>query len=255
MKIKITSALLLILFVYFTACRPDDSKTETIEPTSEWNYINTDWQNEGYMDCGEKIQSPININTNTTVKANIETILFQYNTISMSNKNTGHTVLVTLNPNSTSRIMIRGITFKLIQFHFHRKSEHTINGTFYPMELHLVHQDTVTQNITVLGFLIREGTENPFIKRIFDYIPAIRNEHTTVPISINISDIIPSNTNYYTYTGSLTTPPCTQGIQWIIFKETMEASTQQINTLQKLFPHGNARPLQLLNNRIILEKL
>ena len=196
MTIRHPPVLLPIILASLIACKTKEE--ETISPFSEWNYENTDWKKQGYTECGEKIQSPIDINTSLSVKANIENIFFQYNIFTMSPINRGHTIQVTLKT-SSSLIMLRGITFTLIQ--------------------------------------------------------SIKNQETPVSISINIADIIPQNTNYYTYTGSLTTPPCTQGVQWIIFKEPMNISTQQVNIFEKIFPHGNARPLQLLHNRIILEKI
>jgi len=216
-----------------------------------WEYESPDWQHEGYSDCAGKVQSPINIETSKTIKADLPSIAFSYANFNMKIIDNGHTIQV--NGDNASSISLNGNSFIFKQFHFHRYSEHQVNGVASQMEMHLVHSDAATGNITVLGVLLEEGAENPALAKVWANIPTTKKTEVTTSISLSLSDLLPANKDYYTYTGSLTTPPCSQGLQWILFKESMKLSTAQIASFEAIYI-DNARPIQPVNNRPVLEK-
>ncbi|MFN0200735.1 MAG: carbonic anhydrase [Bacteroidia bacterium] len=226
---------------------------EFVKPADiHWEYENPNWQSEGYGDCAGKVQTPIDINTSKTVKADLGDVSFNYSDFAMKIIDNGHTIQVNNSGNST--ITLNGATFAFKQFHFHHHSEHQINGQKSDMELHLVHADDATGNITVLGIMLEEGAENPFITKVWANIPTTKKAEVTTSVTLNLSDILPTDKKYYTYTGSLTTPPCSQGLQWILFKEPVQISKAQAEAFAALY-EDNARPIQPLNNRLVLEKM
>lgn len=192
------------------------------------------------------------MDTAKTIKAILGDITFDYQDFNMKIIDNGHTIQV--NGDGSSKISLNGSTFTFKQFHFHRHSEHTINGKASEMELHLVHIDDATGNITVLGIMLEEDADNPFIEKVWANIPTTQKSEVTTTVSLNLSDILPADKKYYTYTGSLTTPPCSQGLQWILFKEPVKISHAQAVAFEKIY-EDNARPTQPLNNRLVLEKI
>lgn len=243
----------LVLFVSSFTLYECKKSGEFLKPTSiHWEYEHPEWQNEGFGDCAGKVQTPININTANTIKSTLGDVAFDYKAFPMKIIDNGHTIQV--NGDNASSITLNGQRFTFKQFHFHHHSEHTIDGKASDMELHLVHLDEASGNITVLGIMLKVGTEHPLVGKIWANIPKTKEEEVTTAVSLNLSDILPSNKRYYTYTGSLTTPPCTQGLQWILFKEPVQISQQQADAFKAIY-ENNARPIQALNNRLVLEKL
>src|SRR5687768_2400986 len=153
-----------------------------------------------------------------------------------------------------SRITLLGQEFELLQFHVHGPSEHTLNGKAYDMELHLVHATPdAAQRLAVLGVRVSEGPENPVFSRFWGQIPE-KEAIVKTKIEVNAQDLLPKNRSYFFYEGSLTTPPCTQGVRWVMFREPITASKAQIQRVKDLF-HGNARPVQPIKDRFIKEEL
>ena len=150
-------------------------------------------------------------------------------------------------------IKVNGIHYTFKQFHFHHESEHSINGEKTPMELHLVHEDLQTGNLAVIGIFLKPGSKHAQFEQILDNLPAQQKKALETKESINLQDWLPASKNYYTYVGSLTTPPCLQGIQWFLLKEPVSVSEEQINIFAKKYKN-NARPIQLLNGRVVFEK-
>lgn len=151
-------------------------------------------------------------------------------------------------PNNT--FTFNGELYNLLQFHFHRPSEHLLNGQEFPLELHLVHQNTEGE-LLVIGRFMEEGNFNPLLDQIFSNLP----ENGEPPVSINnfdLSALLPSSLDSFQYEGSLTTFPFTEGVQWIVLNEVLEVSSSQIADFQALFPVENARDTQPLNDRIVL---
>ena len=192
--------------------------------------------------CAEgKAQSPINIVSDQTTKLNSDYSLTLNASVNTSAKviDNGHSIKVT--PKEGGTITFNGETFKLLQFHFHGKSEHTVDGKRYDMVAHLVHQNPKTEQLAVVAVLFGEGKSNSLLNTI---INGVEKE-----IKINPADLLPEDTqHYFHYVGSLTTPPCSENIQWYVLKQPASASKDQIDAFRKYYV-DNERPVQALNNR------
>ncbi|MEP7284179.1 MAG: carbonic anhydrase family protein [Chloroflexota bacterium] len=220
----------------------------------EWTYEgDTGPQHWGDLDpkfavCAQgRAQSPIDIAAPQGV--NLADVAINYQPTALNVVNTGETIKI--NYDAGSSIVYNEITYNLVQFHFHHPSEHTIKGKAFDLELHLVHQNAAG-NLAVIGVLITKGkTDNPAFAPIFDNLPAQAGS-TAVAVKLNAADLLPKDRRYYTYLGSLTTPPCTQGVRWLLLTTPIELSEKQIQTFSTIF-HLNARPVQALNNRDVLQ--
>jgi len=200
--------------------------------------------------CGEgRAQSPIDIHD--AQSANLADIAFDYAEVPLAIFNNGHTIQV--NYAEGSSITYNENTYALAQFHFHHPSEHTIGGQPAAMEIHFVHKDAAG-NLAVVGVMLVEGAaDNAAYAPIFDNLPAEQSDPAASPAeSINAADLLPAEALYFTYTGSLTTPPCSQGVRWLVLTEPIELSAAQIEAFAAIF-EGNARPVQPLNERDLLE--
>ena len=161
----------------------------------------------------------------------------------------GHTIQVTYDEGST--LTVGGIEYHLRQFHFHAPSEHTVDGQHYPIELHLVHQSE-TGGLVVLGVFLEEGEPNPVIGALIEGLPAAAGEESHFEhVAIDVDAFIPSIDEYYRYEGSLTTPPCSEGVRWAVFTEPLAASAEQIAALDAAMPENN-RPVQPLGAREVV---
>jgi len=243
---------LVIATLFMQSCDLIDNEDDAEPEETEWSYEDTDWTKLGYSECGGKVESPINIETNSTVKAQLAPLVFDYAAVPATIVNTGHTIQA--NVKRKNFFSVNGAKFQLMQFHFHHLSEHKVNGTAYDMELHLVNQDSVTGNLAVVGVFLKQGAANAELAKFFNNLPATKNQEMVVNDNINLLNLMPANKKYYTYTGSLTTPPCTQGVNWVILKTPIEISADQISAFAKLYAN-DARPVQPLNNRRVLESL
>jgi carbonic anhydrase len=199
-----------------------------------------------YASCKDgREQSPIDlVNKDEVDIADIE--LAEETLSPLALVNNGHTIQV--NATSTGGMTIDGKTYKLAQFHFHAPSEHTFDGLYAPLELHLVHKSD-DGNLAVLGILIKEGAENAALAPVFANIPAEKTEEPVeVEGSLDVMALFPENKTTYRYNGSLTTPPCTEGVLWNVFVDTIEASREQIRAYTVVYS-DTARQVQPLNER------
>ena len=164
----------------------------------------------------------------------IENIEIQYEPASFSLVNNGHTVQANATELSNG-IIVEGQEYQLVQFHFHTPSEHQFNGQHYDMELHLVHQD-INGKLAVLGVMIQEGKENENLASVWGDLPKEETENE-IPINepINLQNLLPEDQSSFHYNGSLTTPPCTEEVKWIVFKQPIEMSKEQIQAFQEIF--------------------
>lgn len=200
-----------------------------------------------YGACAGSNQSPINLTG--FIDAKLEPIVFNYDAGSAEILNNGHTVQVNTLPGST--ISVDGIQFELKQFHFHVPSENLIHGKSYPMEGHLVHADK-NGNLAVVAVMVTEGKASKALAKAWAQMP---KEGETHALSSDISplDILPSNRDYYRFNGSLTTPPCSEGVRWLVMKQPISASKAQIKQFLQVMHHHNNRPVQAVNARPVLE--
>jgi carbonic anhydrase len=153
-------------------------------------------------------------------------------------------------PAGAASITLSGTKYTLQQFHWHTPSEHQINGRRSPMEMHLVH-GAADGSLLVIGVFIEQGRANGVLAPIFDALPETDGE--TRPIAgIRIDQLLPDDVSSYRYTGSLTTPPFTEGVRWIVLAHPITLSKQQINAFRDLFHEGNSREVQSLNGRKVL---
>lgn len=192
----------------------------------------------------ERFQSPINIDTSYCIKMLDDgTLTFDYDDTAVGAIDNGQTIFVKIN----GSCILNGRQFTLRQFHFHFKSEHTINDSHSDMEIHFVH---VSQSgrIAVIGILFELGKRNSTLDNILSSIDTIE------PIAITLSDLFPNNKSYYHYNGSLTTPPLEENVEWYIFKEKMSLSLDQLNHFHTYY-RNNHRSIQPLCDRPILEHI
>ncbi len=218
---------------------------------ADWNYDQPEqWStlNQKYSACNGLNQSPINIER--TVKAELEPLKFSYNTMIHAIENKGHTVQVDFARGG--ELQLDGETFVLKQFHLHSPSENLIKGKSYPLEIHFVHANAQGE-LAVVAMMFEQGTENPMLKRMWNRLPKKQGEKVVLKKPQPVNEMLPKNLDYYRFGGSLTTPPCSEGVRWLILKEIQQASKQQISEFSKLMGHSNNRPVQPLNGRVVLE--
>ena len=193
-------------------------------------------------------QSPINIET--AAKSDLPAIQFDYKSSPLNIVDNGHTIQVNYKPGSN--ITVGDKQFMLAQFHFHKPSEEKIHGRQYDMVIHLVHKDSAG-NLAVIGLLVKSGKENPTIKTVWDHLPKEVGQETPIAgVSINAVELLPADHNYYSFAGSLTTPPCNEGVAWMVFATPVEFSAAQIARFAEIYSM-NARPAQPTNGRKIDE--
>ncbi|WP_324188090.1 carbonic anhydrase [Nocardia higoensis] len=199
----------------------------------------------GYAVCGRgTTQSPIDLADHTPVDT-AEHIDIVYGPVSaLELVNTGHTVQANLPADSKQRIVIGGREFALSQFHFHAPSEHTVDGAFADMELHLVHSDA-TGGLAVLAVLLAVGQHSPFTSVLTD-LPHTGDTRALGPVDLRT--FLPADLTQFRYTGSLTTPPCTEGVAWTVLRNRVTVGADEVARFRALFPHNN-RPAQPLNGR------
>jgi len=164
----------------------------------------------------------------------------------------GHTVQV--NYGSGSSIVVNGVKFSLVQFHFHKPSEERIEGKSFDMVVHLVHKNMMG-NLAVVAVMLRNGAPNPLVQTLWTHLP-LQSGKEAMPkgVTINAAQFLPTDQSYYTFLGSLTTPPCTEGVLWLVMKTPMQVSRSQIAAFSRLY-ENNARPVQQANRRLIKESL
>lgn len=191
-------------------------------------------------------QSPIDLPE--APEGDLSHLVFDYRPTPLEVENTGSTIEVTVE--SESFLRIGQERYRLKQFHFHTPSEHTLHGEQFPMELHFVHLNELGE-LAVVGVFLREGAANAVLQEIWDNIPGHSEHPEPHHLEIDPEDLLPADRSYYRYAGSLTTPPCSEGVRWHVIEEPVDVSAEQIEEFRAIFQH-NARPLQLLNDRPVL---
>jgi len=193
-------------------------------------------------------QSPVNIVG--AQSADLPPIQFEYKPGALHIINNGHTIEINYGPGSF--IKIGDKRYELKQFHFHHPSEETIKGKRFPMEVHLVHSDA-DGHLAVVSVLLEEGSANPLVETLWGLAPKTASpEKTHDNLQINAADLLPANLSYFTFAGSLTTPPCTEGVSWLVLKTPVTISNRQVATFAGIYPYDE-RPIQPLYGRTVLE--
>ena len=198
-----------------------------------------------------KNQSPIDIKVSSAVEANLSNLNVSYKDSGLNVLNNGHTIQA--NYKEGSHIIADGQRFDLKQFHFHTPSENHIAGKSYPLEVHLVHAD-VSGNLAVIGVMFEEGAANDFLAGIWDHMPTkAGGTHEDSAALINANKLLPKDSGYYRFSGSLTTPPCSEGVRWFVMKKPLTASKAQVEAFHKVLGGNNNRPVQPTYARLILQ--
>jgi carbonic anhydrase len=193
-------------------------------------------------------QSPIDIRN--PQKADLPPITFDYKPSPLRIIDNGHTIMIDYAPGSS--ISVGGKKYVLKQFHFHRPSEEKIDGKGFDMTVHLVHADEAGK-LAVVAVLLENGAENPLVRELWSDIPKEKEkEESFEGIQVDVSRILPSNRSYYTFSGSLTTPPCSEEVTWFVLKNPTSVSDAQIRQFSQLY-RNDARPTQPLYDRVVLE--
>jgi len=256
--ICIILSMLLVAFV--VGCKPAEKPAE--KPTVEVKHeVHWGYEGEGGPDhwgilkpefalCGTGItQSPIDINK--TYKTKLEAIEIAYKETPLKIINNGHSIQINYAPGSF--IMVDGKKYELLQFHFHAPSEHTVKSKFFDMEMHLVHKNEQGE-LAVVGVFMKKGQMNKIIQVLWDNLPKeVNKENVVSGISVNASGLLPKERSYYHYFGSLTTPPCSEGVNWSVLKTPIEVSEAQIEKFRTIMGVDNNRPVLPVNKRFVLE--
>lgn len=204
---------------------------------------------DAFIDCKEgQSQSPIDIAN--PAPAELANLVFDYQPSAVKILNNGHTIQV--NYDVGSSLTVDGKTYNLLQFHFHAPSEHAITGELFPAEMHLVHQNAEDQSLAVVGVMLTAGAENSAFQPVWDNLPAEEVTEQMTEAQVNAADLLPAVQTTYRYSGSLTTPPCSEGVSWFVMTEPVELSAEQLAAFEAIYS-GNNRPLQPLNDRDLVE--
>jgi len=193
-------------------------------------------------------QSPIDIRD--PQKADLPPIRFDYKPSPLHIIDNGHTVMITYNPGSF--ISVGSKKYALKQFHFHVPSEEKINGKSYEMVVHLVHANE-DDELAVVAVLLQKGNDNPLVRQLWNHLPTEEGKEKSLNnVQIDIAGLLPADLGYYTFAGSLTTPPCSENVTWFVLKHPVAISNTEIERFSKMH-QNNARPVQPLYDRIVQE--
>ncbi|MBX3621826.1 MAG: carbonic anhydrase family protein [Rhizobacter sp.] len=192
-----------------------------------------------------KRQSPIDIRDGIMVQ--LDPVQFDYRPSNFRVIDNGHTVQVNVSPGNSIEVM--GKRYELVQFHFHRPSEERINGRQFDMVVHLVHKD-LEGKLAVVAVLLDRGIAQPVVQMVWNNLPLEKNEELAARVPIDLNGLLPSDRGYFTYMGSLTTPPCSEGVLWMVMKNPVSVSSDQVGIFSRLYPM-NARPVQSASGRMI----
>ncbi|API86735.1 carbonic anhydrase [Francisella uliginis] len=243
-------------FSIFSFAYSNSKSTEN----AQWGYVGAEgpehWGDlsKRYKECAiGKQQSPINLVTTKAVKGNeADKVKIDYHLHVESILNNGHTIQILFKPGSY--IFVGKQKYELKQMHFHTPSENYVDGKEYPFEAHFVNISK-DGKIAVLALLYQysDTKTNPFISKIWPHIPKKVGETNTFSFTVNKTDSPFPNGHhsFYEYTGSLTTPPCTEGVKWIILKRKAKISKKQVQTFRDILTFNNDRPIQKTDNRKI----
>jgi carbonic anhydrase len=211
-------------------------------------------QNWGKLDsnfgvCANgKNQSPIDLKG--FIEADLKALKLDYSAGIVDILNNGHTVQV--NYAAGSSLAVDGLRFELQQFHFHAPSENKINAKHFPLEGHLVHADK-DGNLAVLAVMFQEGAANTLLAKLWEKMPNKAGEKSALATGLSVARLLPNERDYYRFNGSLTTPPCSEGVRWFVMKKPATASKAQVEQFSKAIGVANNRPIQATNARSVLQ--
>jgi carbonic anhydrase len=263
MRFRLTSALLVAAgWLWHAAAQPQHAGAPVAATNAQEHGAEHHWSYDGetgpnhwgdlnreYVSCKTgHHQSPINIGQ--THKGDLPAIEFDYKTAPLHIIDNGHTVMINYPPGSSIRVGDK--RFELKQFHFHLPSEEMIKGKKYAMTLHLVHE-AEDGSTAVVAVLLQQGGDNPLLDELWEDVPREKDKEALLDsVQINVTSLLPADRGYYTYAGSLTTPPCTEDVTWYVLKHPVAISAEEIREFSKLYRH-DARPIQPVYDRVVSE--
>ncbi|MCA1930394.1 carbonic anhydrase [Rheinheimera sp.] len=237
---------LLVLACAFT--------TQAEQHQSHWGYEGAagpdQWGNLelDFATCKKgKQQSPIELSGAEIAKFSAPQLNYAAQPLKLTNN--GHTLVQDVSA-APAHMSFGGQDYNLKQFHFHTPSEHHLNGKSFPMELHFVHSDADGQ-LAVVGVFVQQGTTNSTLQQLLQKVPLLKDETVADQNSaLDLFALMPAEKHFYHYMGSLTTPPCTENVHWLVLNTPIEASAEQLKQLNQLVGN-NSRPVQNLNARTL----
>ena len=233
------------------------SGAQAAETEPHWSYSGDDGP-EHWGELSDKFsrcrdgqnQSPVDLVADYHVE--LPELVFQYHGTPLRETNNGHTIKLDVQPGNFLEVPEKDLKFEFLQGHFHSPSEHTVNGKHFPMEIHLVHTDD-DGGLVVVGIMVEEGEEDAMLNRIWSFMPEHAGESTESPLTVFESGVLPPTRDYFSYDGSLTTPPCSEGVTWIVFRKLFTASAEQVARFKQRVGPATNRPVQPKNARAILD--
>lgn len=253
---NIRIGILLCVLITISSCQKQsqENESETKDNSIHWGYDGETgpehWAElEGQTNCDGNFQSPINL-VNFKVDDNLQPVDIHYSkeTILHDVANNGHSIQYDFEAGDF--LVYEKDTFHLKQFHFHEPAEHLIEGVRYPLEIHLVHQND-SKEFVVLSVMAKEGKNSEPFELLESYLPIKKGETKLIKKPFDISQNLPQHKGYFSYEGSLTTPPCSEEVTWIVFKEAIEVSLEQVELLKYLMPINNYRKEQPHHGRVV----
>lgn len=263
----LVSTVLILISCGESKNQPNGDQNSQKESHSQWDYSGESgpeyWaQLESGSECAGRHQSPINIlEIETTVGNSLDQISelnYEDNTSLTSITNNGHTIQYNFD-GELNKFIYEDKEYQMKQFHFHAPSEHTLNGVRYPLEIHLVHHNEKSNSYVVFAFLVHQGESDPTFTFLEKFLPIKEGETKDISATYNLGTTVKDvfgmdSVEAFTYDGSLTTPPCTEKVHWIVFKNASSASASQIKILEDLMPKNNYRDVQPINDRTVYKE-
>jgi len=202
----------------------------------------------GFVACKDgHHQSPIDIR-NAKI-ADLPALYFDYRQSPLHIVDKGHTIMVNYEPGSF--LYVGNGRYQLKQFHFHRPSEEKIEGKTYDMVVHLAHADE-HGNLAVVAVLLEEGQANALVDELWHDLPKQKEKEELKNIEIDVRRLLPKDRHYYSFSGSLTTPPCTENVRWFVLRHPVTVSSAEVQRFSKIY-RNDARPTQPLYDRVVLQ--
>ncbi|GLR11200.1 carbonic anhydrase [Mixta theicola] len=242
---KITTALLSLPLAWTTSALAENQWSYEGNTSPEhWGELSKQW-----FFCNKGMyQSPIDIRN--PIAGNLPPLNFKFSTRAKSIINNGHTIQIAVEDGNS--FMLDRQRWELKQFHFHTPSENHINGQSFPLEVHFV-QANSDNELVVIAVMLVAGKANPALEMMLAALPQQQNQEKALNQPFSLESLFPQDKHYYRFSGSLTTPPCTEGVIWLVMKQPVEASETQLAHFAQALRHANNRPLQPLHGRQITQ--
>ncbi|MFA3779572.1 carbonic anhydrase [Yersinia sp. 1652 StPb PI] len=235
-----------LLAASFSVCAAEHAHWgyEGQEDPAHWGKLSPDFS---LCETG-KNQSPVNIHG--ALKTHHSQLELAFQPGKQQIVNNGHTIQVNVSTGNT--LKLDGDTFTLQQFHFHTPSENEIDGKQFPLEAHFVYKDK-DGALAVLALMFQQGDANPQLAQAWQQMPTAIDQMAILNKPLDIKALLPKKFDFYRFSGSLTTPPCSEGVSWMVLEQPASASAEQINQFRSVVHHTNNRPVQPLNGRVIID--